>query len=93
MLDFAFSPIKVLSRDQPEMASDNHISPVVQQKWNRASKAKRELGTIMAVGECVVDVVNDCASPNWAKLKQHHVDCHHVLHQSLLCHDRLQGAT
>lgn len=50
MLDFAFSPIKVLSCDQPEMASDNHISPVVQQIWNRASKAKRELGTIMCWG-------------------------------------------
>ena len=43
VLDFAFSPIKVLSRNQPMMAADNHISPDVQQIWKRASKAKGEL--------------------------------------------------
>ena len=31
VLDFAFSPIKVLSRNQPVVAADNHVSPYVQQ--------------------------------------------------------------
>ena len=80
VLDFAFSPIKVLSHNQPVVAADNHISPYVQQIWKRASKVNGELGTIMAIGECAEDVVNDCAIPSWARRKQHHMDCHRVLH-------------
>ena len=33
VLDFAFSPIKVLSRNQPIMADDNHTSPWCSPLW------------------------------------------------------------
>ena len=67
VLDFTFSPNKVLSRNQSVVAADNHISPDVQQIWKRASKAKGELGTSMAIGEFAEDVANDCAIPKLGK--------------------------
>ena len=60
VLDFAYSPIKVLP-NCPESA--NCVPPEMQGIVKEAAKARGELGIIMAIGESPVDVVNDCAIP------------------------------
>ena len=60
VLDFAYSPIKVLP-NCPESA--NCVPPEMQGIVKEAAKARGELGTIMAIGESPEDVVNDCAIP------------------------------
>ena len=60
VLDFAYSPIKVLP-NCPE--SVNCVPPEMQGIVKEAAKARGELGTIRAIGESPKDVVTDCAIP------------------------------